>query len=93
MSEKDGNYCTVCGGVVPEGPAIRTILVDGKETGIDHLDRVLDDVIALNLSCEEEIREELLRRVRAFNYVPTKKTDAYAAALMAEYRNAAAKKV
>ncbi|EJG06192.1 MAG: NAC family transcription factor [Methanofollis liminatans] len=90
MDDKDGNYCTVCGGVVPEGPAIRKILIDGKEIGIDHLDRILGDVIALGLSREDEVREEVLRRVRAFNYVPTKKADAYAAALMAEYRQAAA---
>jgi len=89
MSEKDGTYCSICGGVVPEGPAIRKILVDGKETGIDRLDDILADVLALGLSGEDEVREELLRRVRAFNYVPTKKTDAYAAALMAEYRQAA----
>jgi hypothetical protein len=82
----DGKYCTICGGVVPEGPEIRTILVDGKATGIDQLDRILGDVIALGLAREDEIREELLTRVKAFNYVPTKKTDAYADALMAEYR-------
>lgn len=86
----EGRYCTICGGVVPEGPEIRTILVDGKATGIDQLDRILCDAMALDLTREDEIREELLTRVKAFNYVPTKKTDAYADALMVEYRQASA---
>ncbi|WP_342677579.1 NAC family transcription factor [Methanofollis sp. UBA420] len=88
----EGRYCTICGGVVPEGPEIRTVLVDGKATGIDQLYRILCDVIALDLTREDEIREELLKRVKAFNYVPTKKTDAYADALMAEYRKLSAEK-
>ncbi len=32
------------------------------------------------------ITEELLKRVKEFNYVPTKKTDVYAAALLVEYK-------
>lgn len=82
----EGRYCTICGGVVPAGPEIRKIPVDGRETGIDRLDRVLADVFSLHLTDEALIREELLKRVRAFNYVPTKKADAYAEALAAEYR-------
>lgn len=82
----EGRYCTVCGGVVPAGPEIRKIPVDGRETGIDQLDRVLADVFSLHLTDEALIREELLKRVRAFNYVPTKKVAAYAEALATEYR-------
>jgi hypothetical protein len=88
----EGKYCPICGGVVPEGPGIRTVLIDGKATGIDQLDRILDDVIALGLTREEEIREELLTRVKAFNYIPTKKTDTYADALMVEYRRVSARR-
>ncbi|QYZ79467.1 NAC family transcription factor [Methanofollis formosanus] len=86
----EGKYCTICGGAVPAGPEIRKVLVDGKATGIDRLDRILEDVIALGLEREDEIRAALLERVKAFNYVPTKKADAYAGALMAEYRAALA---
>ncbi|MDG6257885.1 MAG: NAC family transcription factor, partial [Methanomicrobiaceae archaeon] len=83
-------YCTVCGGVVPQGIDIRTISVDGKETGIHHLDRILDDVAALGLRDPARIGEELLTRVRACNYVPMKKADAYREALLREYRDRAA---
>jgi hypothetical protein len=84
--DKEGRYCTVCGGMVPEGIEIRTISVEGKETGINHLDRIIDDVAALDLRDPTRIGEELLRRVQAFNYVPTRKTGAYAEALLREYR-------
>lgn len=88
----EGRYCTVCGGVVPAGPEIRKIPVDGKETGIDRLDRILSDVFSLHLADEALIHAELLKRVRAFNYVPTKKVEAYAEALAAEYRSFSAGK-
>jgi hypothetical protein len=84
--EKEGKYCTVCGGVVPESIQIRKICIEGKEIGIDQLDRVLDQVIALHLQDEEQIQEELIRRIRVFNYVPTRKLEVYGAALLEEYR-------
>ena len=85
--DREGRYCTVCGGMVPEGIEIGTISVEGKETGINHLDRILEDVAALGLRDPALIGEELLRRVQASNYVPTKKAGAYTEALMREYRN------
>ncbi|MDD1678873.1 MAG: NAC family transcription factor [Methanomicrobiales archaeon] len=83
--DKEGKYCTVCGGVVPASIQIRKIAIEGKEIGLDQLDLVLDQVAALRLKDEVQIREELVKRVSVFNYVPTKKRDAYAAALMEEY--------
>ncbi len=32
------------------------------------------------------LTEELLKRVKEFNYVPTKKSNVYAVALLAEYK-------
>jgi hypothetical protein len=83
--EKEGKYCTVCGGVVPDSIQIRKIRIDGKEIGIDQLDRVLDQVLALHLLIEEKIREELIKRVSVFNYVPSRKREAYEVALLDEY--------
>ncbi|HII76144.1 MAG TPA: NAC family transcription factor [Methanolinea sp.] len=85
-SDKEGNYCSVCGGIPPDEIRIRKILVDGKETGIDKLDFILDDVARLDLSGDAEIIAELLKRVQVFNYIPTKKADLYAQALLKEYR-------
>ena len=84
--EKDGYYCSICGGIPPDKITTKRILVDGKETGIDQLDWIISDVAKQNLSGDAAITEALLLRVKKFNYVPTKKTDAYAAALLAEYK-------
>ena len=86
IEEKDGKYCSICGGIPPSEIKIRKIVVDGVEVGIDHLDGILEDVRRLDLSSETEIAEEVLRRVKQFNYVPSKKRDAYAAALLQEYQ-------
>jgi hypothetical protein len=71
-NEKEGDYCTICGGIRPDAIKIRTIPVDGKDTGINQLDAA--------------IRAELLRWAGEFNYIPTKKREAYGDALLAEYR-------
>jgi hypothetical protein len=84
--EKDGYYCSICGGIPPDKIKTRRILIDGKETGIDHLEFVFDEVKKLNLENTAAITEELLKRVKVFNYVPTKKTAEYGTALTGEYR-------
>lgn len=87
-NEKEGDYCTICGGVRPDAIKIKTVLVDGKETGINHLELIVDGVRELHLTDDAAIREELLRRAGAFNYIPTKKKEAYGDALMREYKAA-----
>ena len=84
--DKDGYYWSICGGIPPDKITTKRILIDGKETGIDHLDWIFDEVLKLNLADDTAITEELIKRVKEFNYVPTKKTDVYAAALLAEYK-------
>ncbi|MDH7491854.1 MAG: NAC family transcription factor [Methanolinea sp.] len=87
MSEGgEGKYCTICGGIPPEEIKIRKILIDGKETGIDKLDFILEEVFRLNCPSDQEIVAEILRRVRVFNYVPTRVTEKYGEALLEEYR-------
>ena len=85
-NDQDGYYCTICGGIPPDKINIRQILVDGKETGIDKLDWIIAEVRKLNLSDDIVITEELLKRTKALNYVPTKKTNDYGEALLMEYK-------
>ena len=85
-NDKDGNYCSICGGIPPDRIKTKQILIDGKSTGIDQLEFVLDEVKKLKLENSTEISDELLKRVKVFNYVPTKKMAEYADALLAEYR-------
>ncbi|MDD1701235.1 MAG: NAC family transcription factor [Methanoregula sp.] len=84
--EKDGYYCSICGGIPPDRITTKRVLIDGKETGIDHLDWIFDEVKKLNLSDDAAISDALLTMVKQFNYVPTKKSEVYAAALFTEYK-------
>jgi hypothetical protein len=60
--------------------------VDGKATGINQLDFIVAGVRDLHLADDAAIRAELLRRAGEFNYIPTKKKEAYADALLQEYK-------
>ncbi len=84
--DKNGYYCSICGGIPPDRITTKRVLIDGKETGIDHLDFIFDEVKKLRLDNNSVISDEILKRVKVFNYVPTKKTAEYAEALLAEYR-------
>jgi len=84
--DKEGKYCTICGGIPPSEIGIRQILIDGKETGIDKLDWILEGVAKIRPGTDDAIREELIKRVREFNFVPSKKADTYGEALLREYR-------
>jgi hypothetical protein len=84
-NDQDGYYCTICGGIPPDKINIKPILVDGKATGIDQLDWIIDEVKKLNLSDNFTIGEELIKRTRKLNYVPTKMIEKYKAALLDEF--------
>ncbi len=87
MTDKDGDYCTICGGMVPSGSGdIKQIDVDGKVIGINKLDFILEDVKKLHLSSDAEISEELMKRASALNYIPSKRKDVYAEALLRQYK-------
>jgi hypothetical protein len=92
MGDKDGNYCTICGGIPPDRITTKRVLIDGKETGIDHLDWIFDEVKKLGIANDARLSEEILKRVQQFNYVPTKKMEQYAAGLLAEYKKSREKR-
>ena len=84
--EKDGYYCSICGGIPPDKIKTKRVLIDGKETGIDHLDFIFENVKGLHLTDDATIASEIVKRVKVFNYVPTKKETLYAEGLLREYR-------
>ncbi|MFH0968874.1 MAG: NAC family transcription factor [Methanobacteriota archaeon] len=84
--EKDGVYCKVCGGIIPQDTAIGSIEVDGKPTGMNQLDFILDEVAALHLQSTHDIRNELIKRAKVLNYIPTKSTEKYADSLLRVYK-------
>jgi len=88
-SNGEGDYCVVCGGISPSKITTKMILIDGKEIGIDGLDRIIDGVRQMGLSDDEAIQDKLLELTKASNYVPTKKAKAYREALLNEYKQRA----
>jgi hypothetical protein len=85
--DKDGYYCSICGGIPPDKITTKRILVDGKETGIDQLDWIIAEVKKLGLTEDAAITDELLKRTKALNYIPTKKIQEYGMALLTEYKH------
>ena len=85
-NEGDGQYCTICGGIPPDRITTKQVMIDGKATGIDHLDWIFAEVKKLEITNDTRLAEEIVTRVQQFNYVPTKKTDVYAGGLLAEYK-------
>ncbi|MBP1928905.1 hypothetical protein J2741_001452 [Methanolinea mesophila] len=86
-NEKDGYYCSICGGIPADKVGTKRIMIDGKETGIENLDFIIEQVQALHLAEDASITAEIVKRVKEFNYVPTKKEALYAEALLREYRD------
>ena len=84
--DKDGYYCSICGGIPPDKITTKRVLIDGKETGIDRLDWIFDEAKKLNLVDDTAISAELLKREKEYNCVPTKKAGVYEAALLVEYK-------
>lgn len=84
--EKDGYYCSICGGIPPERIKTKRVLIDGKETGINNLDFIFESVSKVNPADDATVASEILKRVKEFNYVPTKKEARYAEGLLKEYK-------
>lgn len=85
MSDKDGDYCQVCGGISPGKVRTKRIAVGEQEIGIERLDAIMDEVRALGLGDDAAVTAELLRRTKVYNYVPTKRSAEYGEALLKEY--------
>ncbi|ACV63826.1 hypothetical protein Dtox_3074 [Desulfofarcimen acetoxidans DSM 771] len=67
------------------GPKTRTIMVNGKQIGIQDLDRILFEVENSGVHSDEQIKIELLKKVKEKNYVSPAMQQNYALALFEEY--------
>lgn len=65
---------------------IRQIPINGLLTGITMLDDSIADVKQQNPGDDSAIREALMKNIRIYNYVPPGVADAYAQAIMEEYK-------
>ena len=65
---------------------IKKLALPGGEVGIVNLDNILKEVADLKLTDDNAIREELLKRVKIYNYVATSADNEYSEALLQEYK-------
>jgi hypothetical protein len=61
-------------------------LGDDSQVGILNLESILTEVADLKLVDNEAIKEELLQRVKIYNYVPPAADNEYSEALLKEYK-------
>jgi hypothetical protein len=66
---------------------IRRIEVGDAVVGLSMLDDVIDDVIGLNLTEKTAISNELIKRIKIYNYIPKSAEPVYGEALLREYEN------
>lgn len=64
---------------------VRQIGIDGQKVGITRLDESITEVMALDLTGDDEIRLALMQRITRHNYIPPAAGEAYAKSLMAEF--------
>jgi len=67
--------------------SIRRIEVGDTVIGLAMLDDVLDDVIGLNLPDKPAICDELVKKIKIYNYLPKGAEPIYRDALFLEYKN------
>jgi len=70
---------------------IRQIPINGIPTGICMLNECVTEVKKQDMKIEQEIRVALLKRVKAYNYIPPNVEGEYAHALFEEYKKSSAK--
>jgi hypothetical protein len=72
---------------------IKKLALPGGEVGIVNLEGILKEVADLKLADNEAIKEELLKRVKIYNYVAPSAEADYARALLKEYEKLFGKRV
>lgn len=60
-------------------------LLDGLQVGIINLDGILSEVAGMKLNDIRAIETELLKKVKACNYIPSGAENDYSSALLREY--------
>lgn len=65
---------------------VRQVEVGGVVIGITMLDDVMREIRSMNFPDEKSISDDLLKRVKIYNYVPPRAEEQYRAALLREYR-------
>jgi hypothetical protein len=65
---------------------VKRIMVGNSMVGISHLDSVFAEVEELKLNDENRIKNELLVKIRKYNYIPPAAESEYSNAMYEEYQ-------
>jgi len=65
---------------------IKKLVLPGGEVGVVNLQSILNAVADLQLADDKVIKEELLKRVKIYNYVAPSADNEYSEALLQEYK-------
>lgn len=60
--------------------------IGGLPIGLIHVDEILKEVRSLGISDDEQLKEELLHRIKRKNYLPASGEEEYREALLREYK-------
>jgi len=65
---------------------IRQVEVGGITVGLAMLDDIIDEVQELQLTSKEAIINELVKRIKIYNYIPSSAEEKYREAMYREYK-------
>ena len=66
---------------------IKQIDVGGIVVGLAMLEDIIDDVREMNLTNRDRIADELIKKIKIYNYVPAVAEEKYRSAILREYEN------
>lgn len=65
---------------------VKKLNIGGNLIGISNLDSIIEEVSRLELDDEKDIKKELLKRVKIYNYISPASEKDYEDALFGEYK-------
>jgi len=65
---------------------VKRIFLDGTPIGISRFDEIIKEVASLDLEDEVQIKNELIVRIKKYNYVPSTAEEDYAEAAFEVYQ-------
>ena len=66
---------------------VKKIYVDGEPIGVAKCEMIIEEISKLELEDEEEIKAELLRSMKKYNYIPSSAEEKYVNAFYEQYRD------
>ncbi|NIM96962.1 MAG: hypothetical protein GTO24_02400 [candidate division Zixibacteria bacterium] len=64
----------------------KLVTIEGKQIGIVGLEEVLEDFSQAGRKPDEDVKHDLLKRLRELNYIPASKEEVYGSAFLDEYK-------